>query len=183
MKKLFLLLLLSAASLCAQSETVALGPYGKLTLYLPGDWKIDVSDLGGRTVTIKPAKESVNADCTLSITFPEQDQYSRKDKLKMRVEVNGEQFAQQSAEGKAVAKPFDVKSGFGFHCDFTDPDLVGKPPQKGNFKTLSAGTIRLAPHVLIDVVIEADGFSSEPYQQLLGAIEGMEFEPGKEAGE
>jgi hypothetical protein len=101
----------------------------------------------------------------------------------MRVEVNGEPYAQQSVEGKAVAKPFDLKSGFGYHCDFTDPDLVNKPPQKGNFKTLSAGMIRLAPRVLVEVVIEGDGFASEPFQQLLGAIEGMEFTPGKDAGE
>src|SRR5690242_15661186 len=101
MKKLLALLLLSASSLFGQSQTVDLGRYGKLTFYLLGDWTVDISDIGGRTVSIKPKKESVNADCTLQITFPEQDLYARKDKLKMRVEVNGEQYAQQSVEGKA----------------------------------------------------------------------------------
>ena len=38
---------------------------------------------------------------------------------------------------------------------------------------MSAGKIRLAPDVLLDVSIMADDFRDEPYQQLLGAIEGM----------
>jgi hypothetical protein len=37
--------------------------------------------------------------------------------------------------------------------------------------------IHLAPDVLAEVTISADGFNSEPYQQLLGMIEGMEFTP------
>jgi hypothetical protein len=43
---------------------------------------------------------------------------------------------------------------------------------------MSAGKIRLNREVLLDVSIVADGFSSEPYQQLLGAIEGLEFTQG-----
>ena len=44
---------------------------------------------------------------------------------------------------------------------------------------MSIGKIRLAPDVVIDVHMMADSFKDEPYQQLLGAIEGLEFTRGR----
>jgi len=172
---LLLFVLLGAARLGAQAQTVELGSHGKITFYLDDSWQFNTADLGGRIVNITP-KGDANAACTLTITFPEQDHYDTKSRLRMRTEVNGEPMAEQSKEGKAVAKPFELKTGFGFYCNFTDPELVGKPPQKGNYKTMTVGLIHLAPDVLIEVSISADGFSSEPYQQLLGMLEGLEFE-------
>ena len=43
---------------------------------------------------------------------------------------------------------------------------------------MSVGKVRLAPDVLVDVQIMGEGFSDEAYNQLLGAVEGMEFSPG-----
>ncbi len=175
---LLLLLLLGAARLLGQSETLDFGGHGKLTLYLPGDWKFNTSDFGDRQlININPTGDA-NASCTLTITFPDQDHYDTKGRLKQRVEVNGVQYAEQSVEGKAVGKEFNLQKGYGFYCNFTDPELVGKPPQKGNFKTITEGMIHLAPDVLIEVAISADGFSSDPYQQLLGMLEGMELSAG-----
>ena len=180
MKKFLALLLLSVVCLRAQSETVDLGAHGKLTLYLLGDWKIDVTDIANNpTLTISPKKESVNASCTIAISFPEADHFSTKSKLKLQVEADNRNQAEQSVEGKAVAREFSLTSGFGFYCSFTDPELRGKPPEPGNYKVGSFGKIHLAPDVLVDVAVMSDGFSSEPHQQLLGAIEGMEFKPGR----
>ena len=180
MKRLLLLLLLGVTTLTAQVETLDLGARGKINLYLAGDWKIDITNLGNNPVmTIKPTKERVNAECTISVTFPETDRFDTKARLKLRVEADNRAQGEASVEGKAIGREFTLTSGYGFYCNFTDPDLRGKPPEKGNFKNGSFGKIRLAPDILIDVVIMADGFNSEPYQQLLGAVEGMEFTPGR----
>jgi hypothetical protein len=130
---------------------------------------------GQYTVTITPTKESVNAVCNIGVTFPDVDRFDTKARLKLRVEADNRSAAEEAVEGKAIAKEFSLTNGFGFYCNLTDPALRGKPPEKGNYKNASVGKIRLAPDVLIDVSIMADGFTSEPYQQLLGAIEGMEF--------
>lgn len=177
MKKLFALFLLLAGTLCAQSQELNLGEHGKLSLFLLDDgWKFNVAEYGDRLlVTIAPTKEDVNASCSLTITYPERDRYDTPNRLKTEVEVRGDALAEHSSEGKAYAKQFNLSSGFGFHCDFTDPDLIGKPPEKGNFKTISMGLIHVAPDVLVEVGISADGFKSAPYQALLGMIEGMEF--------
>ncbi|HUR58750.1 MAG TPA: hypothetical protein VM029_13645 [Opitutaceae bacterium] len=180
LKRLLALFLVGVATVCAQVETIDLGARGKITLYLAGDWKFDLSNLGNNPVlTIKPTKESVNAECTISVTFPETDRFDTKARLKLRVEADNRGAAEAAVEGKAIGREFSLTSGFGFYCNLTDPDLRGKPPEKGNFKNASVGKIRLAPDVLIDVSIMADGFTSEPYQQLLGAVEGMEFSPGR----
>ncbi len=177
MKKFFaLLFLLTAASLGAQSATLDLGSRGKLTLYLAGDWKIDTTNFANQgSLAISPTREAVNAACTINVTFPERDSFDTKARLKLRVEADSRNMAEQSVERKAVAKEFNVASGYGFYCNFTDPELKGKPPEKGNYKTMSAGKIRLSAEVVLEVSIVSDGFNSDPYQQLLGAIEGMEF--------
>ena len=102
-----------------------------------------------------------------------------KARLKLRVEADSQGVAQESVEGKAYAREFTLTTGYGFYCSFTDPKLRGRPTEKGNYKVMSVGKIRLAPDVLVDVQIMGEGFSDEAYNQLLGAIEGMEFSPGR----
>ena len=180
MRRFLALFLVTITCACAQVETLNFGPRGKLTLYLPGDWKVNTTDMAGNySVTISPKKESTNASCTISVTFPDVDRFDTKTRLKLRVEADAYGLAEGSVEGKAVAKEFSLTSGYGFYCSFTDPELRGKPSQPGNYKVMSVGKIRLSPEVLVDVQIMADGFRDEPYQQLLGAIEGMEFTPGR----
>ena len=180
MKKLFALSFLFVACAFAQVETLNFGSRGKLTLYLPGDWKVASTDMAGTyTVTLTPKKESVNASCTIAVTFPEFDRYDTKNRLKVRVEADAYGHAEGSVEGKAIAKEFSLTNGYGFYCSFTDPELRGKPSQPGNYKVMTVGKVRLSPEVLVDVQMMADGFRDEPYQQLLGAIEGMEFTPGR----
>jgi hypothetical protein len=178
MKKIFALFLALglAATAFAQAETLELGRRGKITFYLLGDWKCEQTNIGDNpTLIIKPTKYQVNAQATISVTFPDRDRFDRKDKLKLQVEAENRSAAEESVEGKAVGREFNVATGYGFYVNITDPALRGKPPEKDNFKNASIGKIRLAPDILIDVSIMADGFNSEPYQQLLGAIEGMEF--------
>jgi hypothetical protein len=177
MKKFLALLLLSAAGLFGQSQKVDLGSHGAITLFADDTWKFDIADYGDRQIVTVAPKGDVNASCSLTITYPEQDRLDTKKRLSLRVEVNGEPIAGQSVEGHARSKEFSLQTGYGFYCNFTDPDLVGKRPEKGNFKTMSVGMIHLAADVLVEVTISADGFTSEPYQQLLGMIEGMEFTP------
>jgi hypothetical protein len=180
MKKLFVLFLLSVVGLWAQAEKLELGGRGTLTLYLSDGWSFDTSDFGDRRIVkVTPKNSKVNANLELTITFPDTDRFDTKARLKQRVEIDAMKFAQQSVEGKARAQEFSLGVGYGYYCPFTDPDLVGKPPQPGNFKTISVGIIRLAADVVMEVSISADGFTSAPYNELLGAIEGMEFKAGK----
>ena len=180
MKKALVCFLLTVAGALAQEQILDLGARGKVTLFLLGDWKPVVISMAGQyEVTLTPRKESVNASCSFKISYPEVDRYDTKARLKLRVEADGLPFAEQSVEGKAYAKEFAIGTGYGFYCNFTDAALRGKPAPPGEFKVVSAGKIRLAPDILIEVFIGADSFRDEAYQQILGAIEGLEFKPGR----
>ena len=181
MKKLFAVVFcLLAMTVARAQEVLDLGQHGQITLYLLGDWKTEVSTLGREiTLNIRSAKEATNASATLSVSFPDVDRLDSKSKLKMRVEIDAQGFVEQSVEGRATAKEFTLTSGMGFYCSFTDPNLRGKPVKIGDYKVVSAGKIKLSPQVLVDVFIGAEGFSTEAYQHLLGAIEGMEYKPAR----
>ena len=121
-------------------------------------------------------KSDANATCSLAVSFPEEDRFRSRARLKTQVEADGLSMVQSGAvEGTATAKEFSLTNGFGYYCSFIDPNLRGKPPIKGDYKVVSVGKIRVAPDVLVDVQILADGFTEPAYQELLGAIEGMEF--------
>ena len=181
MKKFFALLILTAACVCAQEQVLNLGSRGKLTMYLLGDWKATVIDMAGQyEVTFAPRDENVNASCSFKISYPETDRYDTKARLKLRVEADCAPFLEQSVEGKAYAKEFVIGTGYGYYCNFTDAALRGaKKAPPGEFKVVSAGKIHLTPEILIEVFMGADSFKDEAYQQLLGAIEGMVFTPGR----
>jgi len=180
MKFLLPLLLCSVATAFGQMETLDLGPHGRLTFYLPGEWRANSTrNTEQITLTFQPRRESVNAMCTIAVSFPATDRYDTKARLKLRVEADAFGLAEQSVERKAFAREFALTTGYGFYCSFTDPDLRGKPMEKGNYKVMSVGKVRLTPQVLLDVQIMGEGFSDEAYNQLLGAIEGMEYTPGR----
>lgn len=180
MKKLLLLLLLTAGVAAGQVQTLDLGPRGRLNFYLLGDWKVNTTRIADQiTLTLEARGAEVNAAATIAVTFPDQDRYDSKGRLKLRVEADCHSLAEQSVEGKAFAREFSLTTGYGFYCSFTDASLRGKPPEKGNYKVISVGRIRVMPDILVDVSLMADSFRDAPYQQLLGAIEGMEFQPGR----
>ena len=172
------LFLLSSLAAMAQMQVLDFGARGKVTLFLLGEWKAATTDMAGQyTLTLSPKSEAVNASCVISVAFPEEDRFDTKARLKLRVEADCHNAAEESVERKAYAKELTVGPGYGFYCNFTDPNLRGKPSEKGNYKVTSMGKVRPHASVVLDVQILSDGFASEPHQQLLGAIEGMEFTP------
>lgn len=182
MTKLFALFFLSSVGAFAQMHTFDLGPYGRLTIYLAEDWRIEDRSMAKQgAIMFKPKKESINATCTLNISYPDKDRFETKSRLKLQVEADSLRFAHQLGEERAYATELmlTVPGAYGYYCNFTDPERRGKPSEKDNFKVISLGKIRLTPQILIDVQILADGFKELPYQQLLGAIEGMEYTPGR----
>ncbi len=163
-------------------QVLNFGANGRVTMYLLGDWKATVIDMAGKyELKLAPKRDGINAECSIAVTFPDSDRFDTKARLKLRVEADAKQFEEMSVEGKAYGREFVLRSGTGFYCNFTDPRwrAKGEKPPPGEFKVITVGKIKLAPNVLMDVAIMADSFTDEPYQQLLGAIEGMEYTPGR----
>jgi len=183
MKRIVLPLLL-VASLAVRADTINLRDHGRLNLFAPEGWKVTVEDNldVGCNITIEPRRDA-NASCKIAIMYPEEDRFDTKERLRAEVvRVGREQYAGDSVERRASAREFYVKHGYGYYCNFTDPKLVGRPPEKGNYKVMSHGAIHLAHDVLIGVVIFADDFKGEDYQALLGLVEGLELVGARDYG-
>lgn len=175
---------IAAAALAVRAETINLHDHGRLSLFAPEGWKVTVDDNldVGCNITIEPRGEA-NASCKISIVYPEEDRLDTKEKLRAEVvRIGREQYAGSSVERRASAREFFVKHGYGYYCNFTDRDLVGRPPEKGNFKVVSSGAIHLAHDVLLVVTIFADDFKGEDYQTLLGIVEGLELVGARDYG-
>jgi len=161
----------------AGAETFDLRERGRLEIFAAGDWKITGEDLGDRLEIILTPTRGANAGARLVVNLTEKDEHNTKALLRARVLVLCQPIAEEHGVRKPTAEPFYSRQGFGYHCSFTDPELVGKPPEKGNYKHVTYGVVRLAPRVYVAVTILADDFAGPDYQALLGAVEGMELHP------
>lgn len=170
---LFVTVLLLAT---VKAEDFRIPDVGTLTIVAAGDWKFGGEDLGDRyEVVIVPNNERTNAACRISINLNADDKLSSKNAVRDRVlEAVKAQFA-TSVEKRVVPEPFYSRQGFGYHVTLTDPERVGKPPERGKFRIQTLGLINLGPRLVASVAILADDPLSEEYQQLLGAVEGMEI--------
>ncbi len=182
MKKLVLLFLVLGAVLRAQSESIDLGNFGKITLYLPDGWVVTSTTEGEKkVVAIVPKKDDVNAEGSIRVVITDTDVFPTRGKLKAKVEAMGERYVENSVEGKAVGEALiNLKPGFGYLCTFTDPRPMDKLAPRGDYKTVSLGMIRLSPSVCLEFFIGADSVKSKPYQDMLGILEGMDFDAPKD---
>lgn len=170
--------MLAAAATGAWAESFDLRERGRLEVFVPGDWKISGEDLGDRhEIVITPTRDSVNAAARLVVNLTPADEFNSKPKLRTRVMELCQPIAEQNRTRKYSAEEFYSRQGFGYHCTFTDPNLVGKPPVKDDFKHATYGVVRLAPRIYVAVTLLADDLEGPEYQALLGAVEGMEIRP------
>ncbi|MDI1336344.1 MAG: hypothetical protein PSU94_09205 [Lacunisphaera sp.] len=158
-------------------DTIDLHEYGKLTLYPVGDWNIHSEDLGDIRIRITPQDRKVNAACLLVVAPGGPDDFPTPEKLVERMQLSATRLRKSGdyAETKLNVKPFYRQSGFGCYYTLTDRKLVGKPPAPLEYKQITLGLIRLSPTVVARLQIMSDGEETQPCQQLLGMVEGMEL--------
>jgi hypothetical protein len=135
--------LLLLLSLRAPADTVDLGAHGTLAIDVPKGWKLTSApwEQPGVAITITPP-EGVNAQFLLNILFVQKGMSNLKADVDTKVLNEAGMFVDMSVEKKKVLRKFAMAGdAYGSYCVFTDAALVGKPPQKDNFKVLSAGII------------------------------------------
>ena len=143
MKRILLLPVLLLLSLRAPADTVDLGAHGTLGIDVPKGWKLTSGpwEQPGVAITVTPP-EGVNAQFLLNILFVQKGMSNLKADVDGKVLNEAGMFVDMSVEKKKVLRKFAMGGdAYGSYCVFTDASLVGKPPQKDNFKVLSAGII------------------------------------------
>ena len=183
MQKTLLFLLALACAVAARADDFDLGTHGKLTLTLPKTWKAQGRDLMGQAfdITISPVGDA-NAQGKLTVIYGKDDSFQDKAKVKAALQSLCEQFISGSVEQKADVKTFTLRQGYGVYASFTDKDLVGKPPVKANYKTMTPGVIYLGNKVSVATTIFADSLTGDEFKQLLAIVESIQLSPPKDDG-
>jgi hypothetical protein len=177
MRALLAALILSLPAASGLAETFTLREHGRLEVFPVGDWNVRSEDQGDLKIQFTPKNPKANAVCTLSVSAGGTDDSPTKAKLSRKVAETAQRMTESGDYGESVpaVKAFYSKQGFGFYFTLVDPKLAGKDPVPGDYKQATFGLIRLSPTVMVEVQILSDGDKTEEYQQLLGAVEGMEL--------
>jgi hypothetical protein len=142
-RTLLLSALLLVLPLCARADTVDLGDHGSLAIAVPKGWKLTTApwEQPGVAITVTPP-DGANAQFLFNILFVPKGMSDLKPDVDEKVLNEAGMFIDMSVEKKKVLRKFAMSGdAYGSYCVFTDASLVGKPPQKDNFKVISAGII------------------------------------------
>jgi hypothetical protein len=144
MKPRFLLsALLLALPFAASADVVDLGAHGTLSIAVPKGWKLTSApwEQPGVAITVAPP-DGTNAQFMLNILYVPKGMSDLKPDVDGKVLNEAGMFVDMSVEKKKVLQKFAMAGdAYGSYCVFTDASLVGKPPQKDNFKKVSVGII------------------------------------------
>jgi hypothetical protein len=173
MKRLILLsALLLVAPLSALADTVDLGAHGSLTIDVPKGWKLTTApwEQPGVAVTLAPP-EGVNAQFQLNIIFVPKGMSNLKADVDAKVLNEAGMFVDSSVEKKKTLRKFALAGdAYGSYCVFTDASLVGKPPQKDNFKVISAGIIWFSDDVSAATSLLCDDEKGPEFAAMIAAV-------------
>jgi hypothetical protein len=163
-----LLFALPLLPLSASADTVDLGTHGVFTIAVPKDWKLTSTkqDTGVDLAIVAPG--GANAQLLFKIAYPAQGATLAKAEVDANVlaEVGG--FLSKSVEKKAVLRKYSMTGdAYGAYCLFTDASLVGKPPEKDNFKVFTFGIIWFNDAVGVSVVQVCDDEKGPDFATML----------------
>ena len=180
MRKTILLVLAFVLALAARADDVDLGTHGRLTLTLPKDWHAVGRDIMGQAydLTITPPG-GPNAQLKLTLIYGKDDRLQDKAALSAAFLQTCAQFIPTSVEQKANVKNFTLRQGFGLYATFTDKDLVGQPPVRGNYKVMTSGLIYLGNRISGAVTLFTDNLTGPEFKPMLGIVESLEYNPPK----
>jgi hypothetical protein len=144
MKPSFLLsALLLALPIAASADVLDLGAHGTLSITVPKGWKLTSApwEQPGVAITVAPP-DGTNAQFMLNILYVPKGMSDLKPDVDEKVLNEAGMLVDMSVEKKKVLQKFPMAGdAYGSYCVFTDASLVGKPPQKDNFKKVSVGII------------------------------------------
>lgn len=172
---LFLALTLSAVS----AETIKLSDGRTARVTLPETWMAakvleGLPENSPETTTVRYVTKSGSNDAVLLTLIPMADEkYEDRALLRALVEESTRQFVDGSVERKASLQEFKVDGRTGFACLFTDAELVGKPTEKDNYKTITSLFVYLGDNVMLAATIFSDDPAGKAYAEGVRLVQSL----------
>jgi hypothetical protein len=185
MKRLLLLLAASVLPAAAHAEKIELITGQTVRVAVPDTWQagelpapppgVPIMRRNLRYVTKSGSNDSV----MLTLVPVPDDRLTDPEALRLMVEEASQQFVAGSVEGRADLKELKIGRATGFMVTFTDAHLVGKPPVKDDYKSMTSCFIYLGDRVLVSATIFTDDVDDQAYAEALRLLKSVSFaQPG-----
>lgn len=185
MKRIPTLLLSVGLATVLSAERIDFGAGHSAQLILPEGWVATKVPEGLPTNPAKAAivryatKNGSNDAVLLSLLSVPDDQLADPAVLRELVEASTRQFADASVEHKAYLKEFKVAGKSGYAALFTDDGLVGLPPKKDDYKTLTACYVYLGNRILLVAMIFSDDPTAPAFTEARRLVQSLTLVSGQ----
>lgn len=162
----FLLCLISTLS----GADVSLTPNEPIVVSNSVNW-IQTSVRPGTTTfpfkTIRlEAPGEVNASVLISIMDKDRPEFLDKNLLqRILIGESRPYISSQEQFDEIEIKTITIANGVGFYTSFIDPDLVGAPPKKGNYKTVTPMIISIGSKYLLKATLFCDDLDGNGFKE------------------
>lgn len=178
MKKTTIFLSTLLVSAFAQAGELHVSATEPIFVVAPDNWQSakdrpPVSSFPFETYRVTPPSER-NAQCLVSIFDKNRPEFVDAQLLKKLLRGDCLPYVNSPDDlSKVEIKEMKIKGGLAYYANFVDPDLVGKPVQKGSFKTATPVILSLGTNYLIKVTIFCDQLNGVDYQDSMKVVESI----------
>ncbi len=122
------------------------------------------------TFQVTPAAPR-NAVCFISVVEKPAPENTNLEFLRKAVRVECKPYTNDPA--KVEIKDLKIDGGVGVYANFVDPDLVGKPVTKGEYKSATLMYVGLGPRYFIKVTVLCDDLNGADYREAMQIVESL----------
>jgi len=150
--------------------------HGTVSFEVPENWTLQVSHVSAESIyfTARPNSGPVAlAQITLFEAKP--DHPVRGEKLRDELEASVHPLLSQSVEKQYVPQALQLRQGEGWFVEFTDINLVGKPPIAGDYKVMRNALVGLDDRVLGVMTMQFDDPEGTAPVEMLSLISSIYY--------
>jgi hypothetical protein len=180
MRKIITLLLILLASAFVYADELHVSSAEPIFVVAPDHWQVakdrpPVSSFPFETYKITPPSGR-NAQLLISIYDKSKPEFADAQFLKKLLRGDSGVYVNSPDDlAKIEIKELNIKGGLGYYANFVDPDLVGKPVEKDNFKTSTLVILSLGTNYLIKVTIMCDQLNGADYRDAINIVESIKI--------
>jgi hypothetical protein len=115
-----------------------------------------------------------NAVCLVSIYDKDKQAFAEPQFLKRLLRGDSRPYVSSADDlAKIDIKELKVNGGLGYYANFVDPDLVGKPVQKGSYKTATPIIVGVGSKYLFKISVLCDEINGADYRDAIKIVESI----------
>jgi hypothetical protein len=115
-----------------------------------------------------------NAVCLISVLAKDRAEFAEREFLDLVLKNDSRPFwepGQRPADIEVKALP--ISGGLAVYANFTDSELVGRPPVRGDYKTATPILVSLGTSYLVKITILCDDLSGRDYAEALEIVKSI----------